>query len=227
MRRWPAFLLLVLSMAFFLAGCWSRYEIENLALVMAMALDAAPEDKVCLSVSIIIPRTVAGGPSMGGGGGGQPSKTGEIVCAVDTDFAQAARRLEALVPRRILWAQNQAIIIREELASRGLESLDYFTRGRQMRPTTPVLMARGEARKMLETSPGIELNPGNILGGILRNRTSFKVELKDLMAMWQCPGDNPVLPQVVRVPTPKEKSQEVKAKEGKGKKALLPRKRWR
>jgi len=163
------------------------------------------------------PQDGGGKPLHGGGGsGGQPSKTGEIVCAVDTDFAQAARRLEALVPRRILWAQNQAIIIGEELASRGLESLDYFTRGRQMRPTTPVLMARGEARKMLETPPGIELNPGSILGGILRNRTSFKVELKDLMAMWQCPGDNPVLPQVVRVPTPKEKSQEVKAKEGKG-----------
>ncbi|QGP91291.1 Spore germination protein A3 [Neomoorella glycerini] len=194
-----------------LAGCWSRHEIEELAIVMAVALDAVPGDQVRLSVYVAIPRTIAGGPSMGGGAGGEPPKAGEVISATGSDFAQAARRLEDMVPRRLLWAQNRVLILGEELARQGFHYLDHFTRERQMRLTTPVLVTRGEARKVLELPPGIELMPGTILTGILRNRTTFKVELKDLLAMWEAPGDNPVLPQVVMTPTPEQESREVRS----------------
>ncbi|MBC7326241.1 MAG: hypothetical protein H5T99_13170, partial [Moorella sp. (in: Bacteria)] len=210
LRRTPAFLILALMLSL-PAGCWSRYEIEELAIVTAMALDAAPGGQVRLSVYIVIPRAIAGGPSMGGGGGGEPPKTGEIVTATGSDFTQAARRLEAMVPRRLLWAQNRVLILGEELARQGLHYLDLFTRERQMRVTTPVVITRGEGRKVLELPPGIELMPGTILTGILRNRTIFKVELKDLLAMWEAAGDNPVLPLVIMTPTPELESQEVKS----------------
>ncbi|WP_406676855.1 Ger(x)C family spore germination protein [Moorella sp. ACPs] len=209
-RRIRALLFLALMLSF-LPGCWSRHEIEELAIVTAIALDAAPGDQVRLSVYIVIPRTVAGGPSMGGGGVGEPPKTGEVVTAVGSDFTQATRRLEEMVPRRLLWAQNRVLILGEELARQGFHYLDHFTRERQMRLTTPVLITMGEARKVLELPPGIELMPGTILSGILRNRTTFKVELKDLLAVWEAPGDNPVLPQVVMTPTPELESQEVKS----------------
>lgn len=203
-------LLLLALMLPVLAGCWSRHEIEELAIVMAVALDAAPGDLVRLSVYIVIPRAIAGGPSMGGGGGGEPDKVGEVISATGSDFAQATRRLEDVVPRRLLWAQNRVLILGEELARQGLHYLDLFTRERQMRLTTPVLITRGEARKVLEVPPGIELMPGTILTGILRNRTTFKVELKDLLAMWEAPGDNPALPLVVMTPTPEQESREAR-----------------
>ncbi|OIQ08936.1 hypothetical protein MOOR_13330 [Moorella thermoacetica] len=206
-RRVLAALLLVLGLPA-LSGCWSRHEIEELAIIMAVALDSAPGGQVRLTTFVVIPRAVGGGPSMGGGGSGEPQKAGEVISAVGSDFAQATRRLERQVPRRLFWAQNRVIIIGEDLARRGLNYLDLFLRDRQMRLTTPVLITRGEARKVLDLPPGIELNPGTILTGILRNRTTFKVELKDLLAMWEAPGDNPVLPEVVMTPTPEQESQE-------------------
>ncbi|WP_258358511.1 Ger(x)C family spore germination protein [Moorella sulfitireducens] len=209
-RRALPFFFLFLG-TFFLAGCWSRHEIEDLAIISAVALDAAPGDRVRLSVYVIIPRAVAGGPSMGGGGGGEPARAGEVISTTGSDFIQAARRLEEMVPRRLLWSQNRVLILGEELAGRGLSYLDFFTRGRQMRLTTPVLITRGEGRKVLELPPGVELTTGTILTGILRNRTTFKIELKDLLVMWEAPGDNPVLPQVVMTPTPELESKEVKS----------------
>ncbi|OIQ54761.1 hypothetical protein MORE_11390 [Moorella thermoacetica] len=206
-RRVLAALLLVLGLPA-LSGCWSRHEIEELAIIMAVALDSAPGGQVRLTTFVVIPRAVGGGPSMGGGGSGEPQKAGEVISAVGSDFAQATRRLERQVPRRLFWAQNRVIIIGEDLARRGLNYLDLFLRDRQMRLTTPVLITRGEARKVLDLPPGIELNPGTILTGILRNRTTFKVELKDLLAMWEAPGDNPALPEVVMTPTPEQESKE-------------------
>lgn len=190
-----------------LSGCWSRHEIEDLAIVMAAALDAAPGNQVRLSVFVIVPRAVGGGPSMGGGGGGEPPKTGEVVSATGSDFAQAIRRLEGQVPRHLYWAQNRVLVIGADLASRGLYYLDLFIRDRQMRLTTPVLITRGEARQMLNLPPGIELSPGTILTGILRNHTTFTVELKDLLAMWEAQGDNPALPEVVMASTQGQGSQ--------------------
>lgn len=206
-KRALAAVLLVLGLPA-LAGCWSRHEIEDLAIIMAVALDGAPGGQVRLTVYIVIPRAVGGGPSMGGGGGGEPKKAGEVVSAIGSDFTQATRRLEGQVPRRLFWAQNRVIIMGEELSRRGLHYVDLFIRDRQMRLTTPILITRGEARKVLELPPGIELNPGTILMGILRNRTTFKVELKDLLAMWEAPGDNPALPEVVMTPTPEQESRD-------------------
>lgn len=210
------FVFVLLAIMFFSVGCWSRREIEDLAIISAVALDAAPEDEVRLSVYVIIPRSVAGGPSMGGGGGGTPTKAGELFSATGKDFIQAARRLEEMVPRRLLWSHNRVLILGEELARRGLSYLDFFTRERQMRLTTTVLITRGEGRRVLDLPPGVELTAGTILTGIQRNLTTFKIELKDLLAMWEAPGDNPVLPEVVMTPTQDLKSKEIKIENDEG-----------
>ena len=202
-------LLLLIMILPALAGCWSRHEIEDLAVVGAAALDAAPGAQVRLSVFITYPRAIAGGPSMGGGGGGgEPQRVGEVVSATGADFAEAARRLEEMVPRRLFWAQNHVLIIGEELARRGLHYLDFFSRERQMRLTMLVLITSGEARQVVGLSPGVELVPGTILTGIVRNKTTFKVKLKDLLAMWEAPGDNAVIPRVVMTPAAGRESRQ-------------------
>ncbi|MBE3581238.1 MAG: Ger(x)C family spore germination protein [Thermoanaerobacteraceae bacterium] len=208
MRRYfrPLFPLLSLALiGLVLAGCWSRREIEELALIMAAALDAEGENQVRLSVFIINPREIGGGQPMGAGGGGSTRMPGEIVTAVADNFAEATRRLEEHIPRRVFWAHNRVIILGDGLARRGLQSLDWFSRDRQMRLDTVVIITEGEARRVLDLPPGIELNPGSIITGILNSHVILRVELKDLFAMWQAKGDNPVVPRVVLL-SPEEHS---------------------
>ncbi|MGB9859448.1 MAG: Ger(x)C family spore germination protein [Moorellaceae bacterium] len=196
----PLSLLLFLALTgLILTGCWSRREIEELALIMAAALDAEGEEAVRLSVFIINPREIGGGQPMGGGGGGANRVPGEIVTAVGQDFAEATRRIEEHIPRRIFWAHNRVIIIGDQLARRGLHWLDWFSRDRQMRLDTAVIVTPGEARRVLDLPPGIELNPGKIITGILNSHVTLEVELKDVLSMWQAKGDNIVLPKVVLV----------------------------
>lgn len=202
MRLYFRPLLLFLSLAcigLVLAGCWSRREIEELALIMAAALDAEGEKDVRLTVFIINPREIGGGQPMGGGGGGANRVPGEIITAVGNDFAEATRRIEEHIPRRVFWAHNRVIIIGEKLARKGLNWLDWFSRDRQMRLDTAVIITSGEARQILDLPPGIELSPGKIITGILNSHVTLKVELKDMFAMWQAKGDNVVLPRVVLV----------------------------
>ncbi|KUK12246.1 MAG: Germination protein, Ger(X)C family [Moorella sp. 60_41] len=209
------FLLLSLTLiGMILDGCWSRREIEELALIMAAALDAEGENQVRLSAFIINPREIGGGQPMGAGGGGGTRMPGEIVTAVADNFAEATRRLEEHIPRRVFWAHNRVIILGDGLARRGLQSLDWFSRDRQMRLDTVVVLTEGEARRVLDLPPGIELNPGRIITGILNSHVILKVELKDLFAMWQARGDNPVVPRVVLLSPDEHSGSKLQGREG-------------
>ncbi|SMB99813.1 spore germination protein KC [Thermanaeromonas toyohensis ToBE] len=200
LKRPRVYLIFLLLSVLFLSGCWSRREIEELALVMAVAADTEGDRDIRLSVFIVNPREIGGGqPSGAGAGGGTNKVPGEIVSTTGSDFTEAARRIEEQVPRRLFWAHNRVIIVGDKLARRGLNWLDWFSRDRQMRLTTPVILAPGEARQVLDLPPGVELIPGEIISGILNNHVTLKVELKELLSMWQAKGDNPVLPRVTLV----------------------------
>lgn len=206
LKRSKVGLVFVLLGMLLLVGCWSRREIEELALVMAAAADAEGDNNVRLSVFIVNPREIGGGQPSGAGGGGNTNKVpGEIVSTTGGDFTEAARRIEEQIPRRLFWAHNRVIIVGDKLARRGLTWLDWFSRDRQMRLNTPVILAPGEAREVLDLPPGVELVPGEIISGILNNHVTLKVELKELLSMWQAKGDNPVIPRVTLV-SPQEHS---------------------
>ncbi|MDN5348193.1 MAG: hypothetical protein PWP65_1757 [Clostridia bacterium] len=183
-----------------LAGCWSRREIDALAIVGAMGLDDVPgSEDLRLSVLVVKPREVGGGPTMGGrgGGGGAPTRApAEIFSATGADINEAIRRLETQVPRVLFWGHSRALILGEGFARRGLNWLDWLSRDREVRENIPLFITSGEARRVLELPPEVEVLPGITLIGILRNKVALRVDLKDVLVMLQCRGDAPVLPRI-------------------------------
>ncbi|WP_349724909.1 Ger(x)C family spore germination protein [Lysinibacillus capsici] len=112
----------MLSVLLLLGGCWNKRELNELAIVTAVGVDKSDE-LFEISVQIVNPSQVASNKASG------------IQVPVFTYHAKgkslfdAIRRLTALTPRKPYYAHAQIIIIGEEMAEEGMNSiLDLFQR---------------------------------------------------------------------------------------------------
>lgn len=114
--------ILLLSVLLLLGGCWNKRELNELAIVTAVGVDKSDE-QFEISVQIVNPNQVASNKASG------------IQVPVFTHHAKgkslfdAIRKLTALTPRKPYYAHAQIIIIGEEMAEEGMNSiLDLFQR---------------------------------------------------------------------------------------------------
>ncbi|EFI70220.1 Ger(x)C family spore germination protein [Lysinibacillus capsici] len=114
--------ILLLSVLLLLGGCWNKRELNELAIVTAVGVDKSDE-LFEISVQIVNPSQVASNKATG------------IQVPVFTYHAKgkslfdAIRKLTALTPRKPYYAHAQIIIIGEEMAKEGMNSvLDLFQR---------------------------------------------------------------------------------------------------
>jgi len=112
----------LLSVLLLLGGCWNKRELNELAIVTAVGVDKSDE-QFEISVQIVNPSQVASNKASG------------IQVPVFTYHAKgkslfdAIRKLTALTPRKPYYAHAQIIIIGEEMAEEGMNSiLDLFQR---------------------------------------------------------------------------------------------------
>ncbi len=112
----------MLSVLLLLGGCWNKRELNELAIVTAVGVDKSDE-QFEISVQIVNPSQVASNKASG------------IQVPVFTHHAKgkslfdAIRKLTALTPRKPYYAHAQIIIIGEEMAEEGMNSiLDLFQR---------------------------------------------------------------------------------------------------
>lgn len=96
-----------------------------------------------------------------------PEKPFWLVGSTGHTFFEATRNLTNQSPRRLYWAHNRVLIIDEELAREGLdEIIDILLRENQVRGSLRVLIARGSAEEILDTSFELERSPYEALEGI-------------------------------------------------------------
>ncbi|MBE3575532.1 MAG: Ger(x)C family spore germination protein [Firmicutes bacterium] len=171
-RFWAPLLLAVLlvPMAAALSGCWSRREINDLAIVSAAAIDWQ-DGLYQVTAEIFRPSAGTAGGGMGGGGGGSPLVR-EAVLATGSgpDLFSAVRELALKVPRRLYWAHATTLLVGEALARRGIgEVLDFWTRDPEARTTTLLAVTPGPAEKLIvQAEPGIERSVGREVVGLWR-----------------------------------------------------------
>ncbi|WP_342532521.1 Ger(x)C family spore germination protein [Lysinibacillus sp. FSL K6-0057] len=114
--------ILLLVVIFLLGGCWNKRELNELAIVTAVGIDKSDE-LVEISVQIVNPSQVTS------------NKASSIQVPVFTYHAKgktlfdAIRKLTTLTPRKPYYAHAQIIIVGEEMAKEGMNSiLDLFQR---------------------------------------------------------------------------------------------------
>ncbi|MDI3257064.1 MAG: Ger(x)C family spore germination protein [Kyrpidia sp.] len=197
-RRLQAGWLCALACAFFLTGCWDRVEVTDLALVIGMGIDDAPDDGVELTVQLLSPISQPSGE--GGTGmqsGGQSSQRAFINYRErGKTLQEALDRLYRTIPRRVFVAHNTVVVFGRRYAEKGFDrALDYIERERNFRRSQIFVVTGGSARDLLNVSTGLERVNSRGLRKLVdeQTRTSItepSVELRvvnDLLSPSQAP----------------------------------------
>ncbi len=146
-------LLLIVSLLL-TTGCWDREELEELAYVLAMAIDYLPdEDKIEVTTAIIRPLNVPGGEQ---GGGGDVESFRLITTKGDT-LSTALEQQNSFIARRMYFAHNEVVIIGENLARRGIHTvLDRFVRERDLRLSMQFFITSEDVKDVMRSGAKIE-----------------------------------------------------------------------
>lgn len=158
---------LCLGLSLLLAGCWSRVEVNDLAVVLALGIDKGQEERV--RVTLYIARAVSTGSS-----GTQQMPNSVWVVAREADnVTDAIYRISQASGRRISLHHVRMVLAGEDYARERIYGLDDFeARNVQLRLTARPLVVRGRAQTLLETLPQLrQLQPNNIIGMLDAART--------------------------------------------------------
>ncbi|HYF93238.1 MAG TPA: Ger(x)C family spore germination protein [Symbiobacteriaceae bacterium] len=150
-----------------LSGCWNRREVNEVAIVSALAIDRDADSRLRVTLQVANPLPASGER------GDTGSREGVFtISATGRTLFEAIRNLNQMVSRKPEWTHNNAIIIGEQVARDGVgHVLDFFLRDHESRLDQWILVARGKAADVLVPSFRLEMNQGV---GIRRlNRNAF------------------------------------------------------
>jgi spore germination protein KC len=163
MKKIISFFFLFLIIFSLLTGCWSKKELNEIAIVTAIGIDKT-KNGYLVSVQIINPAEIAGKTSTGRTEVVRFMKTGETI----TD---AIRRISTDASRRIYVAHLREVVIGEELAKEGIgRVLDVLSRHHEIRSDFFLTVAKGsKAYDILNVQTALEKTPATKIASSLEN----------------------------------------------------------
>ncbi|MFC0272049.1 Ger(x)C family spore germination protein [Metabacillus herbersteinensis] len=192
MKKTISFFFMFLLMINILTGCWSRKELNELAIATALGIDKT-EDGYLVSVQILNPGEIAGKGSTG------RTEVVRFMKSGDTVF-EAIRKISTDSPRKIYVAHLREVVIGEELASEGIgKVLDILSRDHEMRTDFYITVAKGStASDILNVQTALEKVPANKLFDALENSEknwapTKTVSLDELISSIVSKGKEPIL----------------------------------
>lgn len=184
-----------------LGGCWDRWELNDLALITALAFDKAENNQIQVTVQMIIPQNQTGGGTMGGGGTAQKTT---IRSEKGTDVADALSKLQRVIPRKLFWGQCKIFIFSNAVAKSGIrEHFDFLIRHPQPRERAYMFVSKGKASNVLELFPPIERSSAEVLRELSNLQIGIRVTMEQLSIMLKGDSQSAALPLVHILPPTK------------------------
>lgn len=167
MKVWalPA-LLIMLVVPLLLTGCWDRVEIQDRLFVLGVGIDKMPSQaknkpRYKLTVQLTESQALSGkvmNPNI------SPIWN---ISTVGSSIFECIRLTATRIARKPYYEHLQVIVIGEELAREGIERpLDLFLRDQEMRRKIKLVIATGEAKKVLEVRPRLMPVPARYISMI-------------------------------------------------------------
>jgi spore germination protein KC len=188
-------LAIILVSLLFLGGCWDRTELNDLALITALAFDKAENNQIQVTAQIIKPRSPSGGGMGEGGGGEQKGGQTTIRSEKGLNITDALSKLQRIIPRKQFWGVCDIFIFSDKLAELGIrEQVDFLLRHPGMRERAYLFVSSGKAADTLELFPPIENSSAVALRKLSDLQIGMRITIEQLSQMLK--GDS----QAVAVP---------------------------
>lgn len=177
-----------------LPGCWSKKELNELAVVMALGIDL---DREGYAVSAQVMNSSEVGSQQRSSMGSSPAITYK---AVGKTIPDALQRMLEVTPRNLYLSHVRVLVFGEAMARKGVsDALDFISRNRQLRTDFYLLVAKGmKAEDILQVVTPFEHIPANSLYSsiLVSNKKSAamgKITLQQFITELDRSGSNPVL----------------------------------
>ncbi|ACT01721.1 Ger(x)C family spore germination protein [Paenibacillus sp. JDR-2] len=191
-RRWALSLIIISLML--LPGCWSRKELNELAVVMALGVDLHEKG---FTVSAQVLNSGSLGKQKENSFGSLPVVTYKATGATIPD---ALQRMLSSAPRLMYLSHIRVLVLGEGLARKGISDvLDFVARDHQLRDDFYMLVAKGsKADEVLEIMTPFEHVPASSLYSsiMVANKNwaaTGKVTIKTFVTELERGGSNPIL----------------------------------
>lgn len=195
-------LVIVFLTCFMISGCWDRTEINDLALVTALAFDTAVNNQIQISAQFFVPKSLKGSSGEGGGGGGERQTIVRTEKGEDT--ADALSKLQAKIPRKLFWGQCKAFIFSEGFAKKGIrEQFDFLVRHPQPRERAYIFISEGMAFDTLKVLPPLERTSATALRKLATNKTGIGATMEQVAMMLKGDSHSAIIP-LIKVLQPEE-----------------------
>lgn len=179
----------------FLSGCWDRYDLEERANILGIAIDVVDEEAenftipeityrdkdtlageeeniYKLTAQLAVPGKIKLGPE--GGGNNTSDKTAWVVQTAGFSMKDAMANLQQQLAEKLYLGHLQIIIINEDVAKIGLDDInDFLKREYEVRRTAWMVVSTGKAEDVLRAAPPIETVPSLYLSDTLENALRF------------------------------------------------------
>jgi len=155
MRKYLLIFVLICSTSCLLTGCWSRKELNEISVVLAVGIDYV-DGSFEVTSQVVDPSQMSSMKST------NRSPT-IVVTERGKTILEAIRRVTTKSPRKLYGAHLGMVIISENIARQGMnEALDMLLRDPEIRPDLYVTIARGTSPKELLAL----MTPFEVLSGI-------------------------------------------------------------
>lgn len=149
------FIIISILLSIFLCGCYDRFELDNLAYVIALGADLGSGDNLDITYQIAIPIKITG----------ESNETGKDTFTTYTvsapSLAVANTLVNAEVSKNINLSHVKLIVYSEEMAKSDLSGhVNVFISDSNIRPRVSLAICEGKAKDFLnELSPKLEASP--------------------------------------------------------------------
>ena len=192
MKKILSFFFMFLIITSLLTGCWSKKELNELAIVTSLGIDKT-DDGYLVSVQVLNPGELAGNNISG------RTEVVRFMKKGDTVF-EALRMISMDSPRKLYLAHLREIVFGEEIAKEGIgKALDFISRDHEMRTDFYLTVAKGStASDILNVQTALEKVPANKIFNALENSevtwaSTKTVKLDELINSIVSNGKEPVL----------------------------------
>jgi spore germination protein KC len=168
MRRRKLLVVVLLTMALMLTGCWSRRELNEIGLVIGLGVDKVGDEYI-VSTQVVDPSEIA---SSKGGSGRAPVVTYKTT---DKTLINAVRKLTSVTPRKLYLPHLRMFVIGETIAREGVAPvLDVLSRDHELRTDFYVIMTKGsKAHEVLSMVTPLEKVPSTYLYTMLKHTEKY------------------------------------------------------
>lgn len=156
-------LCLLMILTILLSGCWSKRELNELAIVAALGIDKV-DNEFDITVQVVIPGEISSK---------QPTSGRSPVITYHSKGAtvfEAIRKMTTLTARKLYFSHLQIVVLGDELAREGIgKPLDLISRDHEFRNDFDVIVAHdATAEEVLNVLTPIEKVPANKMLNSLR-----------------------------------------------------------